>query len=127
MQDVDPNPTPAPWWRRRPWWALALGAVALRLVLLTQLTAADPLLRVLISDAEWYDAHARAVAAGEPFRPGLPHWLPPLYPWLLGSLYRLTGGALWITLGLQALAGVGVTLAVGRLVARVVDDRAGLW
>ena len=127
VENQTPNETaPRPWWRQRAWaWMLA-AALGVRLVFLAHAALADPLLRVLISDADWYHEHARAIATGESFRPGLPHWLPPLYPWVLSLVYRVTDGALFGTLALQALVGLGVQLSAARLTARVVDERAGL-
>ena len=91
VENQTPNETaPRPWWRQRAWaWMLA-AALGVRLVFLAHAALADPLLRVLISDADWYHEHARAIATGESFRPGLPHWLPPLYPWVLSLVYRVT-------------------------------------
>ncbi len=105
---------------------LLLAAVVLRALWLLVLWRADPTVRVLISDPEYYDAWARTAAAGETFRPGLPHWLPPLYPWILGGLYGLGATALPVVLGLQALVGVAVTTLLVAISDRVTSRGGAL-
>lgn len=108
---------------RLPWLALA-AALVVRLVVGVDLWTNDPLTRAPVSDALYYDAWARALAAGEAWRPGEAHWMPPLYPWLLSLLYRATDGALLATLAVQGLAGLGVAWLVALLVQRVAGARA---
>ncbi len=108
--------------------ALALGlcAVLERAIVLLGLWRADPLARVPISDAAHYREWALALATGEPWRAGLAHWLPPLYPWFLAALARaglpLPGGALVV----QGLLGAAVVLGVAWLAARTAGRAAGI-
>jgi 4-amino-4-deoxy-L-arabinose transferase-like glycosyltransferase len=112
--------------RDRALWALLGAAALLRGILLASFAAFDPLLSVLHSDPQYYDAWARAALAGTDFHGGRPYWLPPLYPWLLGGLYGMTGGSLAATLAVQAALGLSTTAAVVVLAGRVAGRRAGL-
>ncbi|QDU68765.1 glycosyltransferase family 39 protein [Engelhardtia mirabilis] len=116
----------APWWRDRGLLWLLAGAAALRLVLGLHLWISDPLTRALLSDAAFYDAWARTEVSGETWLAGRPHWLPPLYPWILGLFYRASGGALALTIAAQLAVGVAVTALVARLAWSVTDRRTGL-
>lgn len=108
---------------RLPWLALGV-ALVLRIVIGIDLFANDPLTRAPVSDALYYDAWARTAAAGEVWRPGEAHWMPPLYPWLLGVWYGLFGGALGATLVVQAAVGLVNTWLFALLARRVVAGRA---
>lgn len=115
-----------PLWRRRAlWWVLAWGALV-RLVVGAQLWRADPLASQLVSDPAYYDQWARALSAGETFEAGKPFWLPPLYPWALGLLYRLTGGTLVLTFALQACLGLIGTYAIAWITERCAGYRAAI-
>jgi|GEM_PF-1407802 len=109
--------------RRAVRWAIA-WSILLRVIVGVHLFAFDPLTRELVSDAAYYDAWARAIAGGAAWDAGEPYWMPPLYPWLLGALYQVTGGALAATLALQALVGVANTLLFVALARRVLAPRA---
>jgi hypothetical protein len=121
----DPNTTASA--NRRPartlWFALGV-ALVLRIVIGADLFANDPLTRAPVSDALYYDAWARTAAAGQVWRPGEAHWMPPLYPWLLGVWYGVSGGALGATLALQGLVGLVNTWLFAQLARRVVAGRA---
>ncbi len=106
--------------------ALLAAALVLRAFVGLELWLSDPLFTSLHSDAQYYDTWARALAEGHEFRPDRPYWLPPLYPWLLSALYRASGGAIAVTVALQALGGVLATLLVVALAARIAGHRAGL-
>ena len=69
--------------------AIALLAVALRLVHQAQMSA-SPLSRHLILDEAFNDSWAARLAAGEAGEPP-PFFRAPLYPWLLGVVYRVAG------------------------------------
>ncbi len=116
-----------PLWRDRRVRLLLLFALILRVVVALDLWANDPLTRVLISDPAYYDAWARALAAGEPFHAGRAYWLPPLYPHALGLLYRVTGGALHATIAVQLGVGLVTTALVVLLCERVAGRRAALF
>lgn len=110
----------------RDWVALGLAALAVRAVLLTVLLRAEPLTRVPISDAAYFRDWAETLAAREPWREGLAHWLAPLYAWWLAGLVRfgleLPVGAVVI----QGLVGAALTLGLAWFAARLAGRRAGL-
>jgi hypothetical protein len=103
-----------------------VGAVAVRLVVGASLWTLDPLTRHPLSDAAFYDRWARALADGGSFQGELPYWLPPLYPWLLSVLYRVSGGALLATVALQLAVGAGATLLLVALCERAAGRAAGI-
>lgn len=109
----------------------ALAALLATAALVRALTAgalwrSEPLTRELVSDAAYYDAWARAWAAGAGFRDGLPHWLPPLYPAWLSLLHRLGLGELpWVLL-FQGALGLLATWLIVRIAAGAAGARAGL-
>ncbi len=70
--------------------AVFLVALALRIIYLVMISK-SPLFDSPILDAEAHDRWARAIAEGEPFFTGA-YFKAPLYPWLLGVIYKLTGG-----------------------------------
>src|SRR6266542_1760020 len=109
-------------------WPSALGVFAFALILralhLWQLRRA-PFFTLLMGDALSYDLWAQRIAAGD--------WLgrdvfyqAPLYPYMLGVVYRLFGHDLMVARICQALLGsvacALITIAGGRLFGR----RAGL-
>jgi hypothetical protein len=106
-------------------WLAGLGCAALVLRLLCLFELRDsPFFSVLIGDSLQYDTWARQIASGD--------WLgrevfyqSPLYPYLLGALYRTgidTFGVRLLQAGLGAASCVVVAIA-GR---RFFDERAGL-
>ena len=106
---------------------LLMGVAALlRVLLLAELRWRDPLLFEPLSDAAYYHRWALLAAGGGEFEPGRPYWLPPLYPWALALLYRITGGSIGVTLLLQAALGVAATGALVSLARRVAGRRAAL-
>ncbi|QDU85712.1 hypothetical protein Pla163_28450 [Planctomycetes bacterium Pla163] len=110
---------------RTPWPRAAIVfAVLVRVVVGLHLFLADPSTRQLVSDAAYYDAWAHTLESGEIWEAGQPFWMPPLYPWLLGGLYTITGGAIAATLFVQALVGLASTLCFVALARRLVSARA---
>jgi tetratricopeptide (TPR) repeat protein/4-amino-4-deoxy-L-arabinose transferase-like glycosyltransferase len=92
---------------RRDWqWPALIGllALALRLVYLGE-SAASPFFASPVIDARTYADQALALAAGE--APPGPFWQPPLYPYLLGLVFRVCGENYWVPRLLQALLGAG--------------------
>lgn len=80
---------------------------------------------VLTGDARGYDRWAREIAAGD--------WLgrevfyqAPLYPYLLGSLYAVTGHDLLVVRVVQAVIGAASCAALWYAAARLAGPRAGL-
>ena len=119
--EARPDQAPAegpdgPLWRSRGLWALLTWGLVVRATVGVHLWHADPLARTLVSDPAFYDGWARTLAAGGSFETGQPYWLPPLYPWCLSLLYRVTGGALVVTYALQAFLGLVTTYLLASLV-----------
>lgn len=102
-----------------------LAAFALRAAFLLQWLRL-PYLGALNSDAWSYDRWAMAIARGGLVRSAA-FSQSPLYPYLLGGVYRLFGhhvaGALW----LQVLADSLTCVLAMRLGERAFGERAGLW
>ncbi|HET8945392.1 MAG TPA: glycosyltransferase family 39 protein, partial [Candidatus Polarisedimenticolia bacterium] len=87
----------------------------------------DPILRdTLILDASIYDAWAQRIAGGawigrESF------YFAPLYPYLLGLLYKVAGHALAIVYVLQAILGLASIALLHAIAERLYGARAALW
>jgi tetratricopeptide (TPR) repeat protein len=116
---------------RRAWYALAIFGVALavRLVHVWQIRR-SPFFSLLMGDSRGYDEWARRIAAGD--------WLgtevfyqAPLYPYLLGVIYRVAGRHLLLVRIVQAIIGSAscalLAAAAGRLFSRrAIGITAGL-
>ena len=115
---------------RRPWFALAIFAVALlvRFFHVWQIRR-SPFYATLLGDSRGYDEWARQIAAGD--------WLghevfyqAPLYPYLLGFIYAIAGHHLLVVRVVQALIGSAscalLALAGARLMSRPAGIAAGL-
>ncbi|MEX0716839.1 MAG: glycosyltransferase family 39 protein [Planctomycetaceae bacterium] len=116
----------ARWFRRPLWWVIGLAAIV-RLEYLV-LFATSPLYEFHVADHLYYREWALRIAGGdwlgaEVFEQG------PLYPYLLGAVFRLFGPHDFVPLMLQAIAGVGtcgLTYACGeRLFGRTTAIVAG--
>jgi hypothetical protein len=87
-------------------WAVVAVCVAVsasvRAVVLHDLLAADPLLRVAVLDDRAYLAMARAVAE----RRGEPWFLAPLHPWIVAQASRFADLGLPLACGVNAVLGV---------------------
>ena len=77
----------------------------------------DAFYEVLLADAARYDRWAQAIAAGREFEPGA-YYQAPLYPYLLGALYRVVGPSLAAVYAVQMALGVLVLVLVGRVTER---------
>ncbi len=123
-----------PWSRSERWLLAALGAlaVALRWWHVGRM-AASPYFSEPVMDPGFHADWARKFAAGEPFLEG-PFFRAPLYPWFLGSLYRVFGDFYGPRLVQGALGG-GTTVLVyllarqlfGRLAAAVAGALAATY
>ncbi|MFQ5491190.1 MAG: tetratricopeptide repeat protein [Phycisphaerae bacterium] len=107
---------------------IVLLALVLRLVYLLQLRH-HPTFAREIMDAFYHDQWARAFAAGERFNDG-PYFRAPLYPWFLGTVYKIIGPDGLGPRIVQAVVGslsCGLVFLVGRLTfGRAVAILAGL-
>jgi len=109
---------------------LAVAALALRAVVLLWRSHHDPLFHEPINDAGYYDAWARALAAGRGFGPAdAPFYMPPLYPYLVALFHKLDFGhsGYWGPTLLQAVCGALNVVGAHALGRRLYGDRAGLW
>lgn len=123
-----------PWSRSERWLLAALGilAVALRWWHVGRM-AASPYFAEPVMDPGFHSDWARKFAAGETFLDG-PFFRAPLYPWFLGSLYRVFGDFYGPRL-VQGLLGGGTTVLVyllgrqlfGRLAAGVAGALAATY
>jgi 4-amino-4-deoxy-L-arabinose transferase-like glycosyltransferase len=96
--------------RRLALWVFG-AAVAIRLLYFA--TTHSPSFRDPLIDGDYYDFLAERIARGEGFEPG-PFWQPPLYPLLLGALYRVLGHDLiWPRLLQAGLDAGSAVLAFG--------------
>lgn len=100
-------------------------AFVLRLVYILQMRA-NPYFDAPAMDALYHAEWARAFAAGETFDPGRPFFRGPLYPWFLGSVFKLFGESLLIPRILQAGFGTATTGLCYLLGRDVFDRRTGL-
>ncbi len=114
----------------RAWFALAIFGVALlvRLIHVWQIRR-SPYYSTLLGDSRGYDDWARQIAAGD--------WLghdvfyqAPLYPYVLGVIYRVAGHHLLVVRVIQALIGSTscalLALAAARMFSRPAGIAAGL-
>src|SRR5512144_1027813 len=99
-------------------------AFAVRLVHIWQLRR-SPFFDVLLGDSRGYDEWARRIAGGE--------WIgrevfyqAPLYPYVLGVIYALTGRHLLVVRLMQAALGSLSCVLLGAAAARLLDRRVGI-
>jgi 4-amino-4-deoxy-L-arabinose transferase-like glycosyltransferase len=103
------------------WWLFALGLVLagrLRWAHVSSL-ARTPFFSTLPGDSAAWDAWAQRVAAGDWLGGPGPYFVDPLYPTLLGALYRLAGRDLWLVREAQVLLSVMTCALVGLLAWRL--------
>lgn len=104
-------------WRPRlvleSWWVFALGLLlGARLRWLHVVTLRrTPFFSTLVGDSAAYDAWARS----DWFGGSTPYFVDPLYPTLLGLVYRLAGRDLLLVRGLHVAISVGTAVLVGLL------------
>lgn len=101
--------------------ALAAAVDVLHLATASGPSFTDPLI-----DADYYDYLGARLAAGLGFEDG-PFWQPPLYPLVLGGLYRLLGHDLLWPRMVQVLLGAGTAALGAAIGARATgSERVGL-
>jgi tetratricopeptide (TPR) repeat protein len=112
-------------WKHRLWpTALLFGLpLILRLLCLLGLRG-NPMFRLLVVDARTYHEMAAAIATGNWQQVG-PFWQPPLYPYLLALLYKLTTPDPIVARIAQSVLGSISCLLIYRLGIRFFDRRAG--
>lgn len=104
------------------WTGLAVLGTALAVRFLYFATTHSPSFRDPLIDGDYYDYLGWRLATGEGFEPG-PFWQPPLYPLVLGALYRTFGHDLLWPRILQA----GLDAASAWLAMRVTVTLTGNW
>ncbi|NOZ00583.1 MAG: tetratricopeptide repeat protein, partial [Deltaproteobacteria bacterium] len=105
--------------------AVLLSAALVRVVYLLHYFADVPYVDAPIVDSAFYDRWAQRVASGEGYGP-MPYYMAPLYPYLLGVLYWITGRTPGLVIGLQAVLGVLNLYLVYRIGRRLFGHSAGL-
>jgi 4-amino-4-deoxy-L-arabinose transferase-like glycosyltransferase len=106
--------------------ALVLAFAALtRVAYLLAYSSFDPFYAVPIVDAARYDLWGKAIAAGETFEAGA-FYQAPLYPYFIGTLYRVFGARPLAVYVAQMLAGLATLGLVHRTAERAYGPRAGL-
>jgi len=103
---------------------IAAGALAIRFIYLSQL-AGDPLLSVLMGDARVYDEWAMRIAGGDWMGREI-FYQTPLYPYLLGVLFRVAGHDLDLVRFIQAGLGAASCVLLALAGRRFFSERAGL-
>lgn len=106
----------------RPLAALLALAALLHIAYAIDFHSHHPLAATPIADAQFYFDWARAIAAGDWAGPAEPFHHPPLYPYVLGVLFTLTGPSLPAVTALQVLLGL-LTLALTYALTRRVAER----
>lgn len=85
-----------------------------------------PMFRSPLVDAYAYDQSARAIASHGPAALEVPYYQPPLYPMLLGALYRAAGGSYVAPRIANALCGAATATLVYILGAALYAPAAGI-
>src|SRR3989449_2006764 len=100
---------------------LALGTIVALATMLPRAHVlalrATPWFDHLVVDPEYYDEWARRLAAGD-WMGDRPFYMDPLYPYLLGFLYRFAGRDLFLARLLNVALGAGSCALVAGLGAR---------
>ncbi len=111
--------------------ALLAAAALVRVLYLQQYAEQNPYYEVQIADCTYYDAWALDLARGAP-PPSLPYYQPPLYPFLLGGIYRALDAfgqldhrfvVVYVIQLMLGLASVYLVVSIGR---KLFDDVTGL-
>jgi tetratricopeptide (TPR) repeat protein len=100
-----------------------LVAAAVRVVALVQLRQ-DLSIRIPLLDAKYYLETAARLADGMGWPPG-PHFMAPLYPFLLSGLFRVATPGIETIQWAQLVLGI-VTTGLVFVAARRIDPRAGV-
>ena len=110
-----------------------VAVLALALVLRVAAVAGQPDLQPAF-DAGDYERHALSIAAGDGYpdtavaAPGSPTALrPPLYPYVLGAVYAVSGDSRTAARLLGAVLGTLAVLLLFLIGRAVFSERAGLW
>jgi tetratricopeptide (TPR) repeat protein len=123
-EDVTGLPT-SPWAIPIPLALVLLAAAIFRAVYFSLYARTSIFFDGLILDSSVYDAWARAIASGRVIGTEA-FYFPPLYPYLLGIVFRLFGPSYAVVYLLQALMGLANIALVHRIGSAVFNPRVGL-
>lgn len=104
--------------------AIGAGALALRLISLAEL-GSTPLFAVLLGDAKQYDAWAQQIAGGR-WVGADSFYQTPLYPYLMGVVFKLAGHDVFVVRLLQSVWGSIACVLLGFAGRRFFNARVGL-
>ena len=104
--------------------AVAIVALVVRIAYLV--TAHGPAFTDPLVDADYYDYLGERIAHGAGFDAG-PFWQPPLYPALLGAIYRVTGHTLFAPRLMQVCFGAFAAAGTALLAHRATGSRGAAW
>lgn len=99
-------------------------AIAVRAVHLAGIMG-DPLASVPRMDPRYHDEWARRIAAGDLTFDG-PFFRAPLYAYLLGGFYAISGGSIAFARAIQLLLGIVTAVLVVRIGRRTLGERAAV-
>jgi tetratricopeptide (TPR) repeat protein len=100
-------------------------ALAVRLIVIWQLSANNPAFELPQVDSHWHYLWAQAIAAGDWIGEGV-FYRAPLYPYLLGIWFKLFGDGFVPIRIAQALVGAMSAGLVGIIAAQCFDRRVGI-
>src|SRR5262245_44296136 len=105
---------------------ILVAAAALRVAYLLDYRAHSVFWDAMLLDAEIYDSWARRIAEGDWLSGGDVYTLPPLYPYLLAMLYKMTGYSYVAVYVVQSLLGLANTFLIWSLGRKVFAGRVPL-
>lgn len=106
--------------------ALLFGAACLKAYYLFEYFEKVPFVYVPIADSAYYHEWAKRVASGEGYGPS-PYYMAPLYPTLLGYLYRVLGPKPEIVPFLQSFLGIFNIFLIARLSRQILGPWTGFF
>jgi len=115
----------SPWSVPRSMAAVLIAAALFRAVYFYLYARRSLFFDAMLLDSDVYDRWGRAIAAGEWVGKDA-FYLPPLYPYLLGTLDALAGPSYALVYLLQELLGLLNIVLIFRIGARLFGERAGL-
>ena len=112
------------WLTRRPWLTVASVALLIHSAFILE-SHRHVFFQVPVVDAATYHNFATLIARGDP-GPREAFWQPPLYPYLLAALYKISQGNVLLARCIQGLWGVIATLLVLALARRMLSSGAAM-
>jgi len=125
IRGADENKAHPPWAIPTPLAIILLAAALFRAIYFFFYARDDVLFEGLILDSAVYDSWAQRIASGE-WLGRQAFYFPPLYPYVLGILFRAAGHSLALVYLLQALLGLVSIVLIHRIGAALFGPRAGI-